>query len=686
MSAFENLPSSTSSHDVSSLPKKIDIFQHLKLSLRNSELNCKCPNAFPVYYCIPCKLSVCTECGYDDHIKHILINKDEFTLCPQSIERSFEPAVSYLNNTALFKNYKSIQQEMLNGVDDVVKHIQDKVNAFKHAKYKEVNKLFDNFQRRVDETNRKINDAKQDIMKYMDKHKEFFNITSSSSSSSPVEYNVNSNKDIEQPNSDKGNTVFLLNYDILNIAKQTSLQIEAIAQTISEQLSMYRDSLIKSNNNIINEIDRVLTSLTTDNDDINDDDIESHSYKFISNVNKLQNENYNDIYDRIKKYNLQINSFKKTVYNALKKFGNLREIEKSLSAYETTRQKGADNLFSKRKTISSLSSKDSYKLLYPQTNITKRDDIHLNNPILEKYFAYLTIDLYGDHFKMATKELQSSHADLMIKLDDDEEADYGRALEGTNDIMIYDKRNKRVVKKSLKLLKNPHGYTKFPIGCRSLLLGDKLYITGGKDESSEYANVLIYDRKTNALKRIMDLREERSYHTMIFNEVFETIMIIGGESTNSVEIFDPLTNRWQLLPCMKYPRANAFFYFDESRGIMYAMFGNEGNITDNAFTDVVEYLDLTNIKDGWMKLEYYNKAGLNLKSYLNVCPLNNELMLIYGGVPSRESTRNVCVLNLIKKEINKIDKRLMEALRNEAKKSKKLSSIISTISIASVKE
>jgi trk system potassium uptake protein TrkA len=66
---------------------------------------------------------VCNECGYDDHLKHILIRKDAFTLCPQSIERSFEPAVSYLNNTTLFKNYKSIQQEMLNGVDDVVKHL-----------------------------------------------------------------------------------------------------------------------------------------------------------------------------------------------------------------------------------------------------------------------------------------------------------------------------------------------------------------------------------------------------------------------------------------------------------------------------------------------------------------------------------------------------------------------------------
>lgn len=674
MSAFDN--SNQSSIDASSLPKKIDIFQHLKLSLRNSEMNCKCPNAHPVYYCIPCKQSVCNDCGYDDHLKHILVRKDEFRLCPDSIDRSFEPAMDYLSKTPLFTNHKLAQQELLNGIDDVVKHIQDKLNAFKNAKYKEVNKLFDNFQRRVDETKKKITDAKQDITKYMDKHKDFFNLAST------TEYNAN-HKHV-QPNNDQGNTIFLLNYDILNLANQTSLQIESIAQTLSDNLTMYKESQSKSNTRIINEIDRVL-SLNDDDECEHDDDTQSHSYKFISNISKLQNENYDDVFERIKKYNVQIYSFKKTVFNALKKFGNLREIEKSISAYETTKQKGADNLFSKRKT-SSLTNKDSLKLLQPQTHVNKREEVCLNNPILEKYFAYLTIDLYGEHFKMATKELQSSHADLMIKIDEDEEADYGKALEGTNDIMIFDKKNKRVVKKSLKLSKNPHGYTKFPIGCRSLLLGDKLYITGGKDESSEYANVLIYDRKTGALKRIMDLREERSYHTMVFNDVFETIMIIGGENTNSVEIFDPLTNRWQLLPSMKHPRANPFFYFDESRGIMYSMFGNDSNITDNLFTDVVEYLDLTNIKEGWMKLDYYNKAGLNLKSYLSVCPLNNELMLIYGGVPLRESTRNVCVLNLVKKEIHKIDKRLMEALRNEAKKSRKLSSIISTISMASIKE
>ena len=46
----------------------------------------------------------------------------------------------------------------------------------------------------------------------------------------------------------------------------------------------------------------------------------------------------------------------------------------------------------------------------------------------------------------------------------------------------------------------------------------------------------------------MDMQNPRCYHTMVFNEVFETMMVIGGENNDTVEIFDPLTNRWQLLP------------------------------------------------------------------------------------------------------------------------------------------
>ena len=237
-----------------------------------------------------------------------------------------------------------------------------------------------------------------------------------------------------------------------------------------------------------------------------------------------------------------------------------------------------------------------------------------------------------------------------------------------------------MVKFSLNLKKNPFGYTKFPIGCRSVLIGDKLYISGGRDEYSEYPNVLIFDRKSQNLKRIVDMRIPRAYHTMIYSEIFNTILVVGGEREPSVEIYDPVTHRWQLLPDLNIPRANSIFYCDSPRGILYTMFGNEESILDNKYSDVIEFLDLKNIEDGWNILDYKNKSEIDLKSLMNIYPLNSDLILLYGGVVFRGSNRSVCIFNIEKSEITKIDQKIMDSLRIEAKKSKKLNIIISGLS------
>ena len=62
---------------------------------------------------------------------------------------------------------------------------------------------------------------------------------------------------------------------------------------------------------------------------------------------------------------------------------------------------------------------------------------------------------------------------------------------------------------------------------------------------------------------------------------------------------------------------------------------------------------------------------------MNIYPLNNDLILLYGGVSFRGNSKSVCVFNIDKSEINKIQPSLLESLRIEAKKSKRLSSIIS---------
>jgi hypothetical protein len=73
---------------------------------------------------------------------------------------------------------------------------------------------------------------------------------------------------------------------------------------------------------------------------------------------------------------------------------------------------------------------------------------------------------------------------------------------------------------------------------------------------------------------------------------------------------------------------------------------------------------------------------------MNIYPLGNDLVLLYGGVSFRNTTKSICLLNLLKSEVVKVDQKMLEQLRIEAKKSRKLSSIVSglTLSTASIKQ
>ena len=53
----------------------------------------------------------------------------------------------------------------------------------------------------------------------------------------------------------------------------------------------------------------------------------------------------------------------------------------------------------------------------------------------------------------------------MIKVSDEEEIAFGKAIEGTNEIQIYEKKNNKMLRIPVKLTRNPFDYTKFSIRC-----------------------------------------------------------------------------------------------------------------------------------------------------------------------------------------------------------------------------
>ena len=658
--------------------KYIDILFHLKENIKNNIYKiCSC-NTKNKYYCIPCKLTCCSLCSLEKHESHNIININEFLLDEKNINKIFNNFSNNIKKSELIKNSNDIRQKLNKYIDITIDEIINKLNIFRKKQKNDIDNIFNNFDINKNTMMENINNIHVKLNEYINKTKLFYNLNNDSNDDNSKYINI-----------DNYNTYFLHGYDLINLTKQNIIKIYKYIETLEDDLRNYITNQAENFSQIKTELDKLLyisnekeKNIILDNNDIFSLAKPISNFIFISD--NLSKDNFINIKERLSKYLKHIKNFRKMIYKIINKTGNLKELEKNIKSLDLKKLKGVENLFSLRDQDKIDINNSSYFSLNKKT-INSEDDICLNNPLINKYYSLLFIDLFEKYFKPNIKDNQTSYVDLQIwkkdvNADEEDETDIAKIIEGTNEIHIYEKKNKKMVKFSLKLTKNPYGYTKFPIGCRNLLIGDKLYITGGRDEYNEYPNVLIFDRKTQNLKRIIDLRIPRAYHTMIYSEIFNTILVIGGEHEPSVEIFDPVTYRWQLLPDLNIPRANSLFYCDSPRGILYTMFGNEGSILDNKYSDIIEFLDLKNIEDGWNILDYKNKSEIDLKSLMSIYPLNSDLILLYGGVVFRGNNKSVCIFNLEKSEITKIDQKIMDTLRIEAKKSKKLNIIISGLS------
>ena len=114
---------------------KLDIFQHIKIGLNNKEKNCICENdENNIYYCIPCKISCCQKCSFQDHSKHLLLQKEKYSLKPKQIAKSFNTIETILSQNELFKNMQQKRQELLAEIETTSKKIISLVNEWKDKK------------------------------------------------------------------------------------------------------------------------------------------------------------------------------------------------------------------------------------------------------------------------------------------------------------------------------------------------------------------------------------------------------------------------------------------------------------------------------------------------------------------------------------------------------------------------
>lgn len=299
--------------------------------------------------------------------------------------------------------------------------------------------------------------------------------------------------------------------------------------------------------------------------------------------------------------------------------------------------------------------------------IKKQEDINLCITTIRRYFTFCLLEHVKQNNDQLTRNGVSSNMIETSYVKDTSE-DQVKVVEGTNVLVIYDREKLTIRKIHVKFDKKKLGCAVFLPGCRIYKNQEKVFFSGGKDITGDRKLFLAYNIKENKLIRLPDMCSSRSYHTSLFHESLKSLVVFGGENNCSCEMYDFYLNMWNTIPDFNIPRANPAVFIDKVGTFAYVISGIIGNITSNSYCDSIEFLDLVDMNQGWLKIEYKNKANVDLKkNETKIFPLTDNKLLIYGASESRSINKCFVVLDLKTFELTKVDNDDLENIKVKAK-------------------
>ena len=801
--------------------KYFDAVSHFKENIIHFNKNCSEPIKDYSYYCFTCKHSVCNECGAFDHKEHLLIQRKSCLNYDNSFFNDISKVIE--DGIGLDRKKAQIKKDIKNSISQV----KNELDNIEKNKLKEIDTFFDELKQNYINLKKNFLNTKACIENYYKINQKFFNLNIKSNNEqgnqennevdlansikkkksgltnfNTIErYNYLKNNEISD-NKDLDNTIFLMNFELMNLCDNKNLQILDLSNQINTRIKNISNLIDQTTNYILEEFKTNYLN-----------------FKENSIVTKFD-DFYWDIKIRCDKFNENISRFKETISDIYKRNHSFDKLKDLLSFFDSKNKKGKDVLFNQQyfikqnndltsinpdmgklmsqklnkslrkirstsknkfngqysntastfKTRDNANSKDKVilrnnqngidkytkygyktmnsdskidlKTLNNNTNldslntlnneglnkILKKEDVILNQRVLQRFFAYFVMDFYSKYFKLIkpseeenniipedseniyyksnlSKNKQSSNNNsAKKKLGNSKNAksslntnpklmkkntrsasllanyterfmnlkEKAKPLIGTNYIQFYDPATTRISRTQVPLQKEIYGYNVFPDGCRHILVENKLYITGGADNCGYPINiVLMFDVENGNLEKIGNLNDNHAYHSIEYLDNFDSLIVIGGENSNSCEIMDLDSKRWNRLPSLNHPRANANIYYNNVTSDLFVLFGMEGKMDKNIKNiDIIEVLELNDIVSGWMMVDYYKSVGLDLKiSYCLTLPFTRDKLLVYGGSTARSLERRIFALfDMIKNEVIKVDSQTMDLIKLEENK------------------
>ena len=168
-------------------------------------------------------------------------------------------------------------------------------------------------------------------------------------------------------------------------------------------------------------------------------------------------------------------------------------------------------------------------------------------------------------------------------------------------------------------------------------LGGLFILTG-----DNYNKLFYYSQNKNEIDMIQTFKTNHKYGGMLLTPDGNKIIILGGESTNEVIIYNIQKDEIMNLPNLIHKRINSSYNLINDSYI-FTFFG-KGNNT-------IEYLDLNNTKNGWNVLNYKcNNFFKELEGHIGF-NINNTVVIIVGG----KDNNNILIFYLKEKILDVTD-------------------------------
>lgn len=705
---------------------KNDLYRALKLSLQSVHKSCDDPITENSFFCWDCQVSSCPKCSLKEHRTHNTTCKfPYYKVDTQFIEKHFEVLEEFLNNNPDILNTDKIKQELQNLIIDELDDLIQQLSKIKEIKLKEIDKVFSLGGFSMDIIKKCGIQIRKNLFEFFLCQKSFFNIDQRSNrpleeeqffykentnTISAVNAGVPTTMTIPNPtisnyglekekyliNRDYGSVSFLLSHDLLNSTQEKNKEIKSQIQSITSACSQYSENFKQKTLPIKNQIQKLLEA--------------SELNWSLQELNKYI---YKDIEDKIIKYSEKINEIKNYVFDEVNKTGHLGEIDKKNYEYEAKRTQNIDNILSSQSidinVDSTITTNDFNKTLQskkvrhidfskkcqstittegkgimmerPKITLSSPSEVTLNSDTLQKYFAQIMFEFLSEGHKKKKEGTKTVEKIEMVE-ELDEDIEVAKPITGSKEIQVYDRTGRRMIKRKVQFDKSRYRYNGFLTGNRSIVIKDRVYITGGVDKEQNQTKIaLMYNLKTNTMIQLPDMINPHAYHSIEFLDYYKSILIVGGENNPYCDLFDITSGKWISLPELNFSRANPSLFLEKNTHMLYCCFGIVGNIInkENNYCDYVECLELKNIRLGWGKLDYKNNTEMNFKNSLcKIFPIDQDKLLIYGASGVRDNKKKAVIYLINKNEMVKIDHKLFNEMRMQAKKSKKLTKIISS--------